>query len=216
MAVNLKNAQGVSLGKEENDLSRVTIGLGWDALEKPPGSLGEPFDEMDEAHYDLDMDVVAFLCSDEGKVVKPGHDAHGHMTLVGGDVVFFGNPEHESGTVRLTGDNLTGAGDGDDEQIIVDLDELPRRFSKVVLVVQIYKGIEKNQSFANADSAFIRAADRRGNEMVHFGLSGDDNLKHCRSMLFAEIVRDGDDWNFNVVGKPFETDSFLELLKQFL
>ena len=216
MAVNLKNAQGVSLGKEENDLSRVTIGLGWDALEKPPGSLGEPFDEMDEAHYDLDMDVVAFLCSDEGKVVNPGHDAHGHMTLVGGDVIFFSNPEHESGAIWLTGDNLTGAGEGDDEQIIVDLNRLPRRFGKVVLVVQIYKGIEKNQTFGNAGNAFIRAADRRGKEMVHFELSGNDSLEHCRSMLFAEIVRDGDDWNFNVVGKPFETDSFLELLKPFL
>ena len=216
MAMSSKNGQTVSLRKEESDLSRVTIGLGWDVAEKKPGSPETPFDEMADAHYDLDMDVVAFLCNDEGKVAKPGHDAHGHMTLVGGDVIFFGNPEHESGTVRLTGDSLTGAGDGDDEQIIVDLNELPPRFSKVVLVVQIYKGIENNQSFADADTAFIRAMDRRGREMVHFQLSGSDGLEHGRSMLFAEIVRDGDGWNFNVVGQPFETDSFLELLKQFL
>ena len=111
---------------------------------------------------------------------------------------------------------ITGAGDGDDEQIFVDLHRLPRRFGKIVLVVQIYKGIEKNQSFANAGSAFIRAADRRGKEIVHFELSSNESLKHCHSMLFAEIVRDGDDWNFNVMGKPLETDSFLDLLNQFL
>ena len=216
MAVNLENGQVIHLPKEEGDLSLVTIGLGWNIAEKKQGSPGASVDEWDDGHYDLDMDVVAFLCSDGGKVAKPGHDAHGHMTLVGGDVIFYSNPEHESGAVWLSGDNLTGAGEGDDEQIIVDLNRLPRTVGKVVLVVQIYKGIENNQTFGNASSAFVRAADRRGREIVHFELSGHDDLEHCRSMLFAEIVRDGDDWNFNVLGKPFETDSFLDLLKQFL
>lgn len=216
MAVNLEKGQVIRLRKEESDLSLVTIGLGWNIAEKKQGASDSWGDEWDDEHHDLDMDVVAFLCSDEGKVVNPGHDAHGHMTLVGGDVIFFSNPDHESGAIWLTGDNLTGAGEGDDEQIIVDLNRLPRKFGKVVLVVQVYKGIEKNQSFGNAGSAFIRAVDRRGREMVHFELSGNDSLEHCRSMLFAEIVRDGDGWNFNVVGKPFETDSFLDLLKQFL
>ena len=216
MTVNLEKGQVIRLPKEESDLSLVTIGLGWNAAERKQGSPDASVDDWDDGHYDLDMDVVAFLCSDEGKVAKPGHDAHGHMTLVGGDVIFFSNPEHESGAVWLTGDNLTGAGEGDDEQIIVDLDRLPRRVGKVVLVVQIYKGIENNQTFGNAGSAFIRATDRRSKEMVHFDLSGNDDIEHCRSMLFAEIARDGDDWNFNVLGTPFETDSFLELLKQFL
>lgn len=216
MTVNLEKGQVIRLPKEERDLSLVTIGLGWNSAERKQGSPDASVDDWDDGHYDLDMDVVAFLCSDEGKVAKPGHDAHGHMTLVGGDVIFFSNPEHESGAVWLTGDNLTGAGEGDDEQIIVDLDRLPRRVGKVVLVVQIYKGIENNQTFGNAGSAFIRATDRRSKEMVHFNLSGNDDIEHCRSMLFAEIVRDGDDWNFNVLGTPFETDSFLELLKQFL
>ena len=216
MAVNLEKGQVIRLRKEESDLSLVTIGLGWNIAEKKQGSPDASVDEWDDEHHDLDMDVVAFLCSDGGKVVNPGHDAHSHMTLVGGDVIFFSNPEHESGAIWLTGDNLTGAGEGDDEQIIVDLGRLPQRIAKVVLVVQIYKGIEKNQTFGNAGSAFVRAADRRGREMVHFELSGNGDLEHCRSMLFAEIVRDGDDWNFNVLGKPFETDSFLELLKPFL
>ena len=216
MTVNLQIGQVINLRKEEIDLSLVTIGLGWDSVEKKQGSPGSSSDEGNAAHYDLDMDVVAFLCSDEGKVVNTGHDAQGHMTLVGGDVIFFGNPDHESGAIWLTGDNLTGMGDDDDEQIIVDLNRLPRRIAKVVLVVQIYKGIENNQTFGDTGGAFIRAADRRGKEVVHFGLSGNDSLEHCRSMLFAEIVRDGDGWNFNVLGKPFETDSFLELLKPFL
>ena len=216
MPGNLEKGQVIRLRKEESDLSLVTVGLGWNIAEKAPGSSDSWGDEWDAEHHDVDMDVVAFLCSDEGKVVNPGHDAQGHMTLVGGDVIFFSNPEHESGAIRLTGDNLTGGSESDDEQIVVDLSRLPRKFGKVVLVVQIYKGIERDQSFGNAGSAFIRASDRQGKEMVHFELSGNDSLEHCRSMLFAEIVRDGDDWNFNVLGKPFETDSFLELLKQFL
>ena len=217
MAVNSEMQQVISLSKQAGDISLVKIGLGWNAAEKKQGSVDSSWgDEWDPEHYDLDMDVVAFLCGDEGKVLKPGHDAHGHMTLVGGDVVFFGNPHHESGAVWLSGDNLTGLGEDDDEEIVVDLSRLPQRFGKVVLVVQLYKGIEKNQAFGNADGAFVRATDRRGTEIVHLELSGSSSFGHCRSMLFAEIVRNGDDWNFNVLSQPFETDSFLELLKQYL
>ena len=216
MVLHSKEGEVVRLRKGESNLSRVTIGLGWDAVAGKQASPDGLSDDWGEGQHDLDLDIVAFLCSDEGKVINPGHDAHGHMTLVGGDVIFFGNPEHESRTIWLTGDNLTGDGEGDDEQLIVDLNELPKNFGKIVVVVQIYKGIEKNQSFWNMRNAFIRAADRLDKEIVHFDLSSSTGFEHCRSMLFAEISRDGHDWNFNVIGKPFETDSFLDLLKQFL
>lgn len=215
MAVSLSKGQGVSLRKDENDLSEVTIGLGWDIAEdKKGGLLGSLFKAKAAPAYDLD--AVAFLCGNDGKVADVGRDAKGKATLVDGDVIFFNNPKHKSGKIWLTGDNRTGAGAGDDEQIVVDLNELPGRYGKVVFVVQIYNGAQHGHSFGNVRSAFIRAVDRRGKEMVRFDLSSDPSFDQCRSMLFAEIVRDGSNWKFTALGKPFATDSFVELLKQFL
>lgn len=213
MAVNLKKGQGVSLRKDENDLAQVTVGLGWDIVEASRGLLGSLFKKKEE---DYDLDAIAFLCGNDGKVSNLGWDASGKVTLVGGDVIFFNSPKHTSGKIWLTGDNRSGAGDGDDEQIIVNLNELPQNFGKVVFVVQIYNGIKNNQSFGNVRSAFIRAVDGKGKELVRFDLSTDGGFNHCRSMVFAELVRDGKNWNFNAVGKPYPTDSFVELLKQFL
>lgn len=213
MAVSLKKGQGVSLRKDQSDLSQVTIGLGWDIAEPKQGMLGSLFKKK-EAEFDLD--AVAFLCGTDGKVKNLGWDAAGKVTLVGGDVIFFNNKKHTSGTIWLTGDNRTGAGDGDDEQIVVNLNDLPAAFAKVVFVVQIYSGAANNQSFGSVRSAFIRAVDRRGVELVRYELSGDASLSRSRSLLFAEIVRDGPNWKFNALGTPFETDTFVELLKQFL
>lgn len=212
MAVNLRKGQGVSLRKDESDLSEVTIGLGWDVVEDRKGLLGSLFRKEE----DYDLDAVALLCSANGKVANLGWDAAGKVTLVGGDIVFFNNKQHASGTVWLTGDNRTGQGDGDDEQIIVQLNALPASFAKIVFIVQIYNGIRNNQSFGNVRSAFIRAVDRKGKEMVRFDLSNDASFDRQRSMLFAELVRDGSNWKFNAIGTPFETDTFVDLLKQFL
>jgi stress response protein SCP2 len=214
MGISLSKGQGVSLRKVENDLSHITVGLGWDIVEKKKsGFLGGMFQKK-EADYDLD--AVAFLCGADGKVADLGRDASGNVTLVNSDVVFFNNQRHRSGKIWLTGDNRTGAGDGDDEQIIVNLNELPAAYQKVVFVVQIYKGIENNQSFGNVRSAFIRAADRSGKELVRFDLSGGTAFDNCRSLVFAEIVRDGANWQFNAIGAPHETDSFVELLRQYM
>lgn len=213
MAVNLTKGQGVSLRKDQNDLSQVTIGLGWDIAEEKKGLLGSMFKKK-EAEYDLD--AVAFLCGTDGKVKNLGWDATGKVTLVGGDVIFFNNPKHSSGKIWLTGDNRTGAGDGDDEQVVVNLNDLPASFGKVVFSVQIYNGAKNNQNFGQVRSAFIRAVDRNGKEMVRFDLSGAGGFERYRSMVFAELVRDGANWRFNALGTPYETDSFVELLKQFL
>lgn len=213
MAVSLKKGQGVSLKKSTNDLSMVTIGLGWDIRQKPKGFLGTLLGSS-VAEYDLD--VVAFLCDADGKVRDLGRNAAGQATLENGDIVFFNSKRHSSGTIWLTGDNRTGAGDGDDEQIIVKLNDLPRQYHKVVFVVQIYKGIENNQSFGEVQNAFIRAEDGRGQEMVRFNLSGGAQYQNCRSMLFAELVREDDGWKFNAIGSASPSDSFVEWLKQFI
>ena len=212
MTVSLKKGHGVSLKKNENDLSMVTIGLGWDIQETKKGFLGGMFAPK-EAEYDLD--VVAFLCGADGKVHNLGRDSSGNATLVNGDIIFFNNMRHGSGQIWLTGDNRTGAGDGDDEQIIVKLNDLPQQYTKVVFVVQIYKGLENKQSFGMVKNAFIRAVDGKKREMVRFDLSGGAAYENCRSMLFAEMVREADGWKFNALGTPSASDSFVEWLKKF-
>jgi stress response protein SCP2 len=213
MAVKLSKGQAVSLRKSESDLSQVTIGLGWDVVEKKRGLLGALFGPKEE---DYDLDVVAFLCGANGKVADLGLDAAGNMTLLNSDVVFYNNQRHPSGKIWLTGDNRTGAGDGDDEQIVVLLNDIPQSCQKIVFVVQIYQGQEKGQSFGNVRSAFIRAVDRHNSEMVRFDLSAGPAFASYRSMVFAELVREGSDWKFNAIGAPFETDSFVNLLGQYL
>lgn len=211
MAVQLKKGQGVSLRKDVHDLSRVTIGLGWDiAQPKSGGFLSSLFSKKDE---DYDLDVVAFLCDGRGKVADLGR-MDPKLGPVGGDVVYFNSMRHPSGDIWLTGDNRTGAGDGDDEQIIAALNDLPDRYQKIALVVQIYQGTERNQSFSQINNAFIRAVDAKGREMARFDLSGDATYACCRSLIFAEFEREANGWKFHAVGKPFETDSFGHILRQ--
>lgn len=212
MAISLKKGQGVSLRKDENDLSQVTIGLGWDVAEEKKGLLGTMFGKKEEEY---DLDVVAFLCGIDGKVKNLGRDANGQATLKNGDVVFYNHMKHSSGHIWLTGDNRTGAGDGDDEQIIVNLNSLPEEYAKVVFVVQIYKGIENKQNFGKVKNAFIRAVDRKGKEMARFDLSGGEGYSNYCSLLFAELVREANGWKFNAIGTPSPSDTFVEHLKQY-
>ncbi|MDR5736216.1 TerD family protein [Caballeronia sp. LZ025] len=213
MAITLKKGQGVSLKKNEYDLSMVTIGLGWDINEPKGGFLGGLFGKKPEEY---DLDVVAFLCHDDGKVHNLGDQTSGRQTLVGGDVVFFNNMHHKSNCIWLTGDNRTGAGDGDDEQIIVKLNDLPDTFSKIVFVVQIYEGEKREQNFGKVANAYIRAEDGKSKEMVRFDLSGGAAFTNCRSMLFAELMREANGWKFNAIGSPEQSDTFVTWLKRYL
>ena len=215
MAVSLQKGQGVSLKKSENDLSQVTIGLGWDvAEEKSGGFLGKLLGKKQEEY---DLDAVAFLLGQDGKVADLGGvNADGMATLVGGDIIFFNSMAHKSGAIWLTGDNRTGEGDGDDEQVIVKLEQLPQEYTKVLFIVQIYKGIENNQNFAKIKNAFIRAVDKNNKEMCRFDLSGDPAYANCRSMVFAELQRQGSEWSFNAVGKPYSSDSFTDILGEYV
>jgi stress response protein SCP2 len=212
MAISLKKGQGVSLKKSEYDLSMVTVGLGWDVNEEKKGFFGSIFGKNEE----YDLDVVAFLCDANGKVRNLGSTEPGRQRLVGGDIIFFNSMRHNSGCIWLTGDNRTGAGDGDDEQIIVKLNDLPDVFQKIVFVVQIYNGEEQGQNFGRVQNAFIRAVDNRGKEMARFDLSGGVGFSQYRSMLFAEMVREQDGWKFNAIGSPDQSDSFIVWLKQYL
>lgn len=213
MAISLKKGQGVSLKKTEYDLSMVTIGLGWDINEEKKGFLGSLFGKK-EPEYDLD--VVAFLCNSDGKVQNLGRvDGNNRVSLVEGDIIFFNSMRHSFGCIWLTGDNRDGDGYGDDEQIIVKLNDLPDEYQKIVFVVQIYKGEKNGQNFGKVQNAFIRAVDNKNKEMARFDLSGGTAFSQYCSMLFAELVREPGGWKFNAIGSPDRSDSFVYWLKHY-
>ena len=213
MGITLAKGQGLSLEKSQHNLSLVTIGLGWDITEQKKGFLGGLFGGKAEEH---DLDVVAFLCDNNGKIKDLGWDASGNATLINSDVIFFNNLSHRTGQIWLTGDNRTGAGDGDDEQIIVKLNSLSNDYHKIVFIVQIYEGAKNNQHFGQVQNAFIRAVDASGKEMVRFNLSGKDQYDQQRSLLFAELVRESNGWKFNALGSSSASDNFVEWLKKYV
>lgn len=218
MAINLQKGQTINLRKNERgddvyDLSTVTIGLGWD-VRKQGGFFERLFGGNSGPEYDLD--AIAFLLDKNGKVADMGRTLPGsygrEVVLYQSDVIYFNSMRHPSGKIWLTGDNRTGEGDGDDEQIIVKLDELDERYQKIVFVVSIYQGLVNRQHFGLIENAFIRAVDARGREITKFSLSGDASMKGMCSMVFAEAYRHNGDWKFRAIGEPHRTDNFIEVL----
>ncbi|EFN9930547.1 TerD family protein [Escherichia coli] len=212
MSVSLSKGQGVRLKKNEYDLSSVTIGLGWDINEEKKGFLGGIFGKKEE----YDLDVIAFLCNSAGKVTDLGNVVNGKPTLVNGDIIFFNSLRHKSGNIWLTGDNRTGAGDGDDEQIIVRLNSLDAQYEKIVFIVQIYNGEKLQQHFGKVQNAFIRAVDARNIEMARFDLSGGPAFASQRSMVFAELIREATGWKLRAIGESSESDSFVSHLRNYM
>ncbi len=223
MAINLQKGQTIDLRKNDSgseyDLSLVTIGLGWDVRKKSGGGfLGKLLGGNKEEDYDLD--AVAFLLDSNGKVANLGRTVQtqsGHqMGLFEGDIVFYNSPKHPSGHIWSTGDNRTGAGEGDDEQIVVKLNSLDSRYDKIVFIVTIYQGRQKNQHFGMIDNAFIRAVDAKGKEIAKFSLSGDATYNGMCSLIFAEVYRKDGTWKFRALGEPRPVDSFTDILKTYV
>ena len=148
--------QKISLTKGNEGLSKVIIGLGWDEAAKSKGGLfGSLFGSSGPA---IDCDASAFVLQN-GKLTDKK------------DIVYFGNLKHYTGTVQHMGDNLTGAGEGDDEQIVVDLARVPAEYDRIVLVVNIYQAVQRRQHFGMIQNAFIRIVDARNNqEMCRYNL----------------------------------------------
>jgi len=222
MAINLVKGQTIDLRKNDRgesfDLSTVTIGLGWDVRKKSgTGFLGKLFSSAKEEEFDLD--AIAFLLDGNDKVANLGRTVkanNGHnVGLYEGDVVFFNSMKHPSGHIWLTGDNRTGAGDGDDEQVIVKLDALDQRYQKILFIVSIYQGRQKNQHFSMLENAFIRAVDSHGKEITRFNLSGDATYNGMCSLVFSEVYRKDGTWKFRAIGDPYPADNFVEILKKY-
>ncbi len=221
MAINLQKGQTIDLRKNDRgesiyDLSQVTIGLGWDVRQKQSGFFGKLLGSKEEEY---DLDAIAFLLDSNGKVADLGRTVQTQngqqVGLYEGDIIFFNSLKHPSGHIWLTGDNRTGAGDGDDEQIIVKLDALSEKYHKILFVVSIYQGRQNNQHFGMVENAFIRAVDARGKEIAKFSLSGDASMNGKCSMVFSEVYRHNGEWKFRAIGEPHHTDNFIDILKNY-
>lgn len=213
MAINLQKGQTIDLRKNDKgevfDLTRVTIGLGWDIRQKSTNS--------SDSEYDLD--AVAFVLDSNNKIANLGRTVNfngNKFNFIGSDIIFYNNQKHPSGHVKSTGDNRTGDGDGDDEQIIVLLDSLSPQFQSIVFLVTIYQGQLNNQHFGMVANAFIRAVDARGKEIARYNLSNDSTYSGMCSMTFAEIYRKDSTWKFRAIGDPSPNDDFSTLLLKYV
>jgi tellurium resistance protein TerD len=178
VAVRLSKGGNVSLSKEAPGLTAVNVGLGWD-LRTTTGD-------------DFDLDASAIVTGADGKVVSDKH------------FVFFNNLASPDGTVQHTGDNLTGAGEGDDEVINVNLAGLPAGNDKVVFLVSIYDADGRKQSFGQVQNAFIRVVNQADNaELARYDLSEDYSTE--TALVFGELYRSGDEWKFRAVGQGYNS-----------
>ena len=176
MPVSLSKGGNVSLTKEAPGLSAVTVGLGWD-VRTTTGT-------------DFDLDASAIAVNSSGRVHSDGH------------FVFFNNRSAPDGTIVHTGDNVTGAGEGDDEQINVNLTVLPAEVEKIVFPVSIYDADNRNQNFGQVRNAFIRIVNQAGGaEIARYDLSEDAATE--TAMVFGELYRHGSEWKFRAVGQGY-------------
>lgn len=211
MAINLQKGQTVNLDKNTNDLSKITIGLGWKMRQPEKKGFFSKLMGGGKKEEDFDIDAIAFLLDQNGKVANLGNK------LVGSDIIFFNNLRHPSGNIYHTGDNrVGGVGQQDDEQIIVRLNDMDPSCSRILFMAVIYQGMQRNQSFGEIESAFIRAVDGKGSEIVRYNLTADPESQGKRTMVFAECYRHGAEWKFRALGEGHTTDSFIDILRPYL
>ena len=178
MPINLSKGQKVSLTKGNPGLKNVVVGLGWDVNQFDTGG-------------DFDLDAAAFLLAGTGKVSMQE------------DFVFYGNLSHPSGSVVHQGDNLTGVGDGDDEQIKIDLSKVPDNIEKIAFTVTIYEAEQRRQNFGQVSNAFIRIYNEiTGEEMLRYDLGEDFSIE--TAAVFGELYKNGSEWKFNAIGSGYQ------------
>ena len=177
MPVCLQKGQKVSLTKGNPGLTKVVVGVGWDINQYDTGA-------------SFDLDSSAFLLKADGKV--SGSE----------DFVFYGNLKHPSGAVEHMGDNLTGAGEGDDEQMRIDLSKVPANIEKIAFTVTIYDAETRNQNFGQVNNAFVRIYNEEtGEEMMRYDLGEDFSIE--TAAVFGELYRNNGEWKFNAFGSGF-------------
>lgn len=178
MAISLKKGQKIDLTKSNPGLTNILVGLGWD-VNKYDGGM------------DFDLDASVFLVDASGRATSDS------------DFVFYNNPNHPSGAVQYMGDNRTGEGNGDDEQIKIDLSKVPANIERIAFTVTIYDYETRKQNFGQVNNAFIRVVDESKNEeLIRYDLSEDFSIE--TALVIAELYRNNGEWKFQAVGSGFQ------------
>lgn len=200
MGINLKKGQRISLSKEALGLTKLMCGLGWDVAKGFGGSLFGAFNNSQDC--DLDASVI---CLDQNNKVRDV-----------ANIVYFGNLSHKSGAITHLGDNLTGVGEGDDEQILVDLSRIPKEIAKLVFTVNIYDCIARKQDFARVKNAFVRLVNISNNqELAKYNLSGTE-YKGMTGMIMAEIYNHNNEWKMAAIGNGVSINGLEGLIKSYV
>lgn len=209
MSINLQKGQRIDLTKGNAGLNKIMVGLGWDPVQQQQqkksggGFLGGLFggggSGGSSANVDCDASVV--ILKNDRLAAK-------------NDVVYFGNLKGANGAVAHSGDNLTGAGDGDDEQIVIELKSIPSDYNRLIFVVNIYDAANRKQHFGMIQNAFIRIVNSSTNEeLLKYNLS--DNYSDQTTLITGEIYRHGDEWKFAAIGTGTQDNSISEVVKQY-
>ena len=178
MPINLSKGQKVDLTKGNPGLKKIMVGLGWDVNAFDSGA-------------DFDLDAAAFLLGVNGKCPTEH------------EFIFYKNLEHSSGAVKHMGDNLTGEGEGDDEQILIDLTLIPSNVEKIAFTVTIYDSDARRQNFGQVSNSFIRIVDETtGQELIRYDLGEDFSIE--TAVVVGELYRHGGEWKFNAIGSGFQ------------
>lgn len=176
--ISLFKGQKVDLTKNNPGLSKIIVGLGWDVNKYDGGSA-------------FDLDTAAFMLGSNGKVRADS------------DFVFYNNLKHSSGAVQHMGDNLTGLGEGDDEQIKVELSKVPAGIDKIAFTATIHEAEERKQNFGQVSNAYIRIIDEAKNaELIRYDLGEDFSVE--TAVVVGELYRQGSEWKFNAIGSGFK------------
>jgi len=184
MTINLQKGQRISLEKEAPGLKKIIVGLGWD-VNTSGGS-------------NFDLDASCFMLKD-GKLQK---------------AIYFADLKSPCGSVIHTGDNLTGAGEGDDEQIKVDLSKVPDNIDKLVFAVNIYQAKGRNQHFGMVNNAFVRIVDEStGKEVARYSLS--ESYPNMTAMVLAELYRHNSEWKMAALGVGSTANAISELAQEY-
>lgn len=172
--VTLVKGGNISLSKEAPGLSNIVVGLGWDV--------------RSDGGDDFDLDASIFMLGENGKMRSKE------------DLVYYGRLKSKDGSIVHTGDNLTGEGDGDDEQLMVDLSRVPFDVQQLAVTVSIYKAADKKQNFGMVSNAFVRIVEgKMGREIARYDL-GSEFSNEC-SVIFGEVYRKNGEWKFKAVGQ---------------
>ena len=177
MPINLTKGQKVDLTKGTPGLTKLMVGLGWDV---------NAFD----SGYNFDLDASAFMVGSNGKCPTEK------------EFIFYSNLEHPSESVKHMGDNRTGDGEGDDEQIFVDLAKIPANIERIAVTVTIFDAEKRRQNFGQVSNAYCRMVnDDTGEEIIRYDLGEDFSIE--TAMVVGELYRHNGEWKFNAIGSGF-------------